>query len=588
MIATKGGAMMAQQTLHWTKPKLREQLAVIRGEKAPTKVLKNATYLNNVLKQWIQANIWICDDRIVYVGDRMPHIDSTTEIIDCSDEFVVPGYIEPHGHPFQLYNPQTFAEYASLHGTTTFINDSLALLLMLPNKKALSLMEGMNHLPYTFYWWCRYDSQTELQNEEDVFSSTGIRRFLNSPYVLQGGELTGWPKVLQGDDFILHWMQETKRLGKKIEGHLPGASEKTLTQMALLGVDCDHEAMTGHDVFTRMSLGYTTSLRYSSIRPDLPNILSELKELGVNQFDRITMTTDGSTPVFYKNGVTDTMIDIALKADVPDVDAYAMASYNIARHYGMDDLQGMIAPGRIANLNILTSKSNPTPISVISKGEWIKKKEVAKRVEAFNWSRYDINQLKLDWELTLDDMNFTMPVGIEMVKSVITKPYNIKLETATDQLDYTHDESFLIFFDKHGKWHINTIVKGFATGVSGFASSFSNSGDLIIIGKNKQDMLKAFRRMKEMGGGIVLAENEEVISEIKLPLGGAMSLKPMEDLMAETEGFVKELRDRGYRFADPIYSLLFFSSTHLPYIRVTQNGLFDVKNKTVLFPSIMR
>ncbi|WP_337999017.1 adenine deaminase C-terminal domain-containing protein [Bacillus methanolicus] len=45
---------------------------------------------------------------------------------------------------------------------------------------------------------------------------------------------------------------------------------------------------------------------------------------------------------------------------------------------------------------------------------------------------------------------------------------------------------------------------------------------------------------------------------------------------------------KGYRFADPIYSLLFFSSTHLSYIRITQQGMCDVMNKIVLFPSIMR
>ena len=30
-----------------------------------------------------------------------------------------------HVHPFQLYNPQTFADYASWLGTTTFISDNL-------------------------------------------------------------------------------------------------------------------------------------------------------------------------------------------------------------------------------------------------------------------------------------------------------------------------------------------------------------------------------------------------------------------------------------------------------------------------------
>ena len=49
-----------------------------------------------------------------------------------------------------------------------------------------------------------------------------------------------------------------------------------------------------------------------------------------------------------------------------------MASYNIARYYNLEHLHGSIATGRIANINILDSKENPTPISVLAKGKWIK------------------------------------------------------------------------------------------------------------------------------------------------------------------------------------------------------------------------
>ena len=109
-----------------------------------------------------------------------------------------------------------------------------------------------------------------------------------------------------------------------------------------------------------------------------------------------------------------------------------------------------------------------------------------------------------------------------------------------------------------------------------------------MIGKNKQDMVCAFNRMKELGGGIVMAEGENIVCELPLPLSGIMSDLPVEELMISEKKLFAELRKRGYHFSDPVYSLLFFSSTHLPYIRITQQGMYDVMNKTVLFPSIMR
>ena len=122
----------------------------------------------------------------------------------------------------------------------------------------------------------------------------------------------------------------------------------------------------------------------------------------------------------------------------------------------------------------------------------------------------------------------------------------------------------------------------------GFSSSFSSTGDIILFGKNKNDMMFAFDRMKELGGGIVLTENGEVIHEIPLCLSGFMSDKEMNLLIKEEKKLKELLADRGYPHNDPIYSLLFFSATHLPYVRITQRGIYDVMNKTVLFPTIMR
>jgi adenine deaminase len=580
---------MAERFERWTKKQIRKQLQIIRGEVAPTICLVNATYLNSVRKKWLQANIWIYEDRIIYVGNDMPLNMENTEIIDCLDRFLVPGYIEHHAHPFQLYNPQTLAEYASVRGTTTLINDNLVWFLNTDKKKALTMIEDLDKLPTSMFWWCRYDAQTELLHEEEKFSYSNMKAWLEHPLVVQGGELTAWPKVLHGDDSMLHWMQETKRISKPIEGHLPGASERTLTQMALLGVNSDHEAMTGKEALMRLDMGYTTSLRHSSIRPDLPRLLDELLELGLDDYSNVLMTTDGSPPSFYEQGFMDLLISIALDKGIPDAEAYAMATYNVARHYHLDDCLGMIAPGRIAHINILEKKTNPRPVAVLAKGNWVKKEGVECYPEiAFPWTNYGVTPLILNFELTRNDMHFSMPLGIEMVNAVILKPYQISIDVTKDEIAAESDESFFMMIDRNGRWIINTVVKRFAKTVSGFASSYSNTGDIIIIGKNKNDMLLAFQELKKQQGGIVLIENGRVINSIKLELYGVMSNKRFEEVITEEKQLVQALKVRGYQFEDPIYSLLFFSSTHLPYIRVTQRGIYDVKKKTVLFPSIMR
>ncbi|HDR7793916.1 TPA: adenine deaminase [Bacillus luti] len=574
---------MGENQFRWSNKQLREQVEVLDDKRSPHIVLRNATYLNSYMREWMKTNIWIYDDRIVYVGEKLPEQLRDCEVVDCEGKYVVPGYIEPHAHPYQLYNPETLANHVMQFGTTTLINDNLTLFFTLQREVAFQLLDEFKKIPASMYWWCRFDGQTELQNGESLFNSEEIIEWLKHEAVLQGGELTAWPKLLHGDDEMLTWVQETKRLQKKIEGHFPGASETTLAKLKLLGTDCDHEAMTGEEALTRLMQGYTVSLRNSSIRPDLEVLVKELLELGVKQFDRFIFTTDGSHPSFYENGMTSKMIEIAIKQGIPVIDAYHMASYNVARYYNMEHVHGSIATGRIANINILESKENPVPIHVIAKGQWMKRdgfnKNELLRVE---WDEFQVTPLRLDWSLKKEDMIVSETTGIKLLNDVISKPYVSEIDLQSDELSGDHDECFLMMIARDGTWRVNTVVKGFANELGGLASSYSGTGDIILIGKSKEDMLTAFHRVKEIGGGMVIAEKNEVLHEIALPLLGIMSDLKMSELIQEEKKMVKLLKERGYAYNDPAFTILFFSATHLPFIRVTPIGLYDVKSSKVL------
>lgn len=572
---------------HWRNFELRKHVKVVEGKIAPTLVLKNATYLNMYLNQWLTANIWIYNERIIYVGDKLP--EQAKEVVDCKGKYVVPGYMEPHAHPFQLYNPEVLAKHAAKFGTTTLVNDNLSWLFLLEKKKAFSILRDFDKLPVSMYWWSRFDPQTAMLEEDQLFNTEDMLDWSNHPSVLQGGELTGWPSLLNGDDRLLYWIQEMKRKGKRVEGHLPGASENTLTKMKLLGISADHESISGEDVINRLKLGYQVGLRYSSIRPDLPQLLEEIINAGLTSFEQLTMTTDGATPGFYENGLMNVCIEIAIQQGVPIEDAYRMASFNVAKHFHLEEQLGCIAPGRIANINILQAKDIPHPESVLAKGKWIVRENVEQELPSYiNWEKYKIKPLQFEWDMDLRDLQFSIPIGLDMINDVIIKPYPIQTDITVNELPEYRDDAFLLLLDKKGQWRVNTTIRGFTKSLGGLVSSFSQTGDLIFIGKNKQDMLLAWKRLKELGGGIVLVQEGKVVAELPLLLGGRMFAGSMDDLIEKEKELKAKLLEFGYQFHDPIYSILFLSSTHLPYIRITQEGIMDIKKREVLFPATMR
>ncbi|WP_252504250.1 adenine deaminase C-terminal domain-containing protein [Sporosarcina sp. Marseille-Q4943] len=571
----------------WEQREIQRQIEIINGKIAPDIIIQNATYLHSIFKKWVTGNIWITGDRIVYVGERMPAMTEGAEIVDALNKRIVPGYIEPHVHPFQLYNPETFADYAGKLGTTTFLSDNLTFFLLLGNERAFKLIDQLNELPFSFYWWARFDSQTILQNEREVFNIEAISEWLQRDDVLMGGELTGWPRLMNGDPDMAAAVARAKQAGKKIEGHFPGASERTLARMKLLGVDGDHEAMTIEEVETRLLQGYAVTLRHSSIRPDLPDLLKGVLDKELDVFDHLMMTTDGSTPSFHLDGVMDKCIQVALDAGVKPIDAYLMASYNVACYYGIDDKHGIIATGRYATLNFLTDEKNPVPSDVLSKGKWLKRENASTaRFKQVDWSL--VPDFEPDFDLDEKEFDFKDAVGIEMVNDVITKPYEVTLDASMDKLTNEHDESFLMLIDRNGKWRVNTFIKGFADRVQGFASSYSNTGDIILIGKDKKAMLLAFREMKRLKGGMVLIEDGEVAASIPLSIGGGLSAEHMDVLIEQESALKRALAERGYKHGDAVYTFLFLQSTHLPYIRATQVGLYQVMKNEVIIPATER
>ncbi|MDV6377733.1 amidohydrolase family protein [Sporosarcina sp. GW1-11] len=570
----------------WNAQEIETQLAIINGQKAPDIVIENATYLQSIFKKWMQGNIWIHGDRIVYVGERLPAQLEGTERIDASGKKIVPGYIEPHVHPFQLYNVETFADYAARRGTTTFISDNLLLFMTLDKKIAFSLIDQLNKLPFSFYWWARVDSQTVLQNERELFNPSKIAEWIKRPDVLMTGELSGWPRLLKGDQNMMRSIEESKRRGKKVEGHFPGASERTLARMKLLGADGDHEAMTVEEVGNRLQQGYGVTLRYSSIRPDLPNLLAGIVDKEWEVFDHLMMTTDGSSPAFYKAGVMDQCIQIALDAGVKPIDAYQMASYNVARYYDITDLHSVIATGRFATLNFLEDERNPVPTDVLSKGRWILRGgQVTKSFNVVDWTKLP----KFEPPFELDDKDFTFPstTGIQMLNDVITKPYETELDLSKSVIT-SSDECFLVLLDRHGKWRVNTVLKGFADNLQGFASSYSNTGDVLLIGQDWKEMKRAFDEMKRIGGGMVIAENGRIIETVPLVIGGGLSDQPMEVLMEQELVIKAALKERGYHHGDAVFTLLFLQSVHLPHVRITPIGLVQVMKNECLLPNTER
>lgn len=583
---------MSRPIKPFSKEKWQQLIEVSRFLRPATVWIKSSKILNVYTGEVLDGNIAIFHDRIAYVGSKEPQIDDQTVFIDASQFTLVPGYIEPHAHPFQLYNPASLAEYALSRGTTTLVHDNLNFFLQLQQDQMENLFESMSIMPVKNFWWARLDPQNTDPNLKALFTPDRLKQTLQHPSVIQAGELTAWKDMLDGDEDIQELMYAARMEGKPIEAHNPGASVETLNAVTSAGTTCCHESITAEEVIRRLRLGLYATLRHSSIRPDLPHLIKGLLEEKNTSWSRMMMTTDGSTPFFFENGFTDYLIQLAIQNGLPPVEAYRMVTLNPAVYYGLDQELGGISPGRLADILFLEDLEHPTPVRVMAEGIMVSQKgELIASLPNIKWDQLGIGKISAPaWEAKPEWFKVTAthdkyPVA-EMMNAAILlqRKESLPIRNGEIVISLQDDYLYAALLDRHGKWITTGIVKGFGQ-IDALASTYTISQDIIVLGKDFNQMAQAVNRVMECRGGICLLDNSEILFELPLPLLGGMSIEKMDVLISQTGKLVKLLKERGHLHEDPIYSLLFFSATHLPTIRFTRQGLLSVKTGEILVPS---
>lgn len=558
-------------------------------------LLSGGTVLNVYSGELVKTDVALRGEKIWYVGPLGDTVGQNTTVINVEGRVLVPGYMDPHMHPWNLYNPRTFGMEACRLGTTTLVCDNLVFFILMSLPSFERLMETFRQMPTRFFWFCRAMPQTPMANEGEIFSLRNLRRLLKNPSVQSLGEITRWQELVTGNPRLSSVIRMTKGLRKRVDGHTAGAKYENLNDIARAGVESCHESITCEEVLERLRLGFYVMLRESSLRQDLRELLRAVVEKNVLT-DRIMLTTDCSSPSFYEEfGVTDNLVRIAIKAGVDPVTAYRMVTINPAVYFGMDHQIGAIAPGRFADILVLKDLLHPTPEKVIAGGRLVAEKgEILESFPQVRWEDFFPPASRFDGSWRASEHFFTIPCEgtrvsfpvIRLVSCVITRREETEFLTRDGFLDFRGREGIclLSLLDWGGAWVSNGLLAGFADRVEGLASSFNTATQVLAIGQNPAAMRQAVNRVLEIGGGIVAFEGGKVAYELRLPLGGMMSDAPMTELAQKDREIRAFLSARGFPFHDPLYTLIFLPNDFLPEVRLNRNGVVDIRNGVTLWP----
>jgi adenine deaminase len=554
------------QRLSLAPERRRRLVAVARGAAAPDTVVRAGGVLDVYTGELRPAEVGIAEGRVAWVGDVGARGLAPT--LDLGDGALVPGLIEPHCHPDILYSPDTLARALALRGTTTVCADTAFLSLLLGDDELLAVVRGMSEASVKFLWNLRGGLDGLLPAEIERLNADRLRRLVAElPDLVATGEMTSWPELLRGDERLTALVDAAIARGLRIDGHAAGASARTLGPIAAAGVTADHEATTLDELVARARLGYWIMLRHSSLRPDGP-VLAEAITSGRVPASRVMLTTDGLVATDLADGHLDGVIRTLLAAGVRPFDAVRMATLNPATYLGLDAHVGGIAPGRLADLVLVDSLESFQPQVVLCEGTPMTPESV--RPGFTEWNALHAPPFQ-PAELSPRQLVGICLAGPAMrLEGVITR-----LAPAADPADgLAPDASYAALIARDGSWIVGGVVHGLP--VTALASTFSGSGDVIVIGRDPEAALAAYREVLAGGGGIATHART-------VPLGrlGSMYAGPVPELAAAMRAITADLRyPPGLPPAE--YLLLFLAIAVLPDVRLTPAGAITVKARELL------
>lgn len=559
----------------------RGLVAVAQGRAPADRYVRGGLLLNVYTGEVYPANVAIKGERIAYVGLRDDMVGPRTDVIEAAGRTLVPGYIEPHTHPWNLCTPAALARHILPLGTTTLFADNLLLHWLAGLRGFERAVAALARGPLRFYWMVRPHAQSRTSGEDARFPLRTLARMMDHPLVAAVGEVTRWTDLLAGRPELFERLALGPARGKRIEGHTAGANAERVAALAAAGLSSDHEPITGQEALDRARQGIAVMLRQSSLRPDLRGLLKPFVQSGA--LGRLMLTTDGSTPAFtMEHGHVDGLVRLAMEEGVPPVDAYRMVTLNPAAYYGKDADLGGIAPGRFADILLLSDLAEPRPRAVIARGRIAAQDgRLVARIAEPPWSRIfpsPAARLGRRWRIASEDL--ALPAGplpvIRMVSTVIT---------ALEEREAAPGDLHVALLDRLGRWVTTTALAGFAADLDGLAATLSTDYEIIAVGRSPEAMARAVNRLLALRGGVVVVEGERAIFELPLPVGGLMSTRPLPELAARERELKALLAARGYPFHDPIFTLYFMTADFLPVVRLSSRGVWDVKRGRILRPS---
>jgi len=556
--------------------KLTDFISAAKGELEVDLLLKGGRIVNTRTMEIYPADVAVYDDTIVGFGDY-----NAKKVVDVAGKIIVPGFIDAHVHvESSMVAPASFAQTVLPLGTTSVIADPHEISNVCGLDGARYVLQANSATPLNIYVMLpSCVPATPLETSGADLSAKDLMTLKYEPFVLGLAEMMNFPGVLFKVPAVLEKIVDFS--DKMIDGHAPLLTGKDLSAYIGAGISSDHECTNLDEAREKLRQGMQIAVREGSVTRDLADLIPLVDQ---SNYPGFSLATDDREPVDLINeGHINFLLKKAVSLGLDPVVAVTMATYNTAKHYGLKKM-GLIAPGYYADIVVLSDLKDFYAEQVYKRGELVAENQKP----LFTPSAIDDSKVKNTVNLSFDAEKLKIPAQGDKIRVIELVPGQIltkeiileaKVEDGLAVSDPERDILKLVVIERHkatGNIGIG-FVKGLGLKQGAISSTIAHdSHNLIICGTNDRDMARLVEHTVKMQGGLAVCNNNDILGDLPLPIGGLMSELPLSEVKEKLEKLFELAKNLGSSVHSPFMTMAFLALPVIPELKLTDRGLVNV------------
>ncbi len=538
----------------------RDIIDASRGITPADAVFTNAKIFNPFTCIWEQGTLAVKDGIVLGIGDY-----TGKKEYDLTGKFIIPGLIDAHVHiESSLLTPREYARLVAQHGTSTVIADPHEIANVAGAAGIEFMLSQRAGLPVDIqYMLPSCVPATPMDVGGAVLDDRDLARFKGRDGILGLGEMMNFPGVLGADAAI----------GKKLDifslmdGHAPGVSGNDLNAYILAGLQSDHECTTRNEAEEKLKKGMYIYIREGSTEHNIEELVQLITPLTVSRC--CFATDDCHVDLLMEDGHIDRCIRKAIACGVKPELAICMATLSAAERFGLTD-RGALSPGRRADFCVIDDPWKFIVCEVFVAGKALAGMQPKGGCSLQSTFRCSVPYAEA---IQIRGKGTARVIGI-MNHQILTESLQIPV---ADGALLKNDILKVVVCNRYGTGACGIgWVRGFRFTSGAIASSVTHDAhNVIAVGTSDEAILRAIGAVVRMQGGMtaVLAGVE---TSLPLDCGGLMSTLPYPEVAARLSKLNAVTNKMG-GIDDPFMYLSFLSLTVIPSLRITERGVFDVR-----------